>query len=100
MASVIDPYVPTRRWRRAEYDQLVELGMPGEARRVVPSIARLGTLWLYDVSDVTRVSTHTGIVSDVLVPALYLAPTASYLPCNCTNLAAMPPPFRPCNKKS
>ena len=27
MASVIDPYVPTRRWRRAEYDRLVELGI-------------------------------------------------------------------------
>jgi Uma2 family endonuclease len=27
MASVIDPYVQTRRWRRAEYDRLVELGI-------------------------------------------------------------------------
>jgi Uma2 family endonuclease len=27
MASVMDPYVPTRRWRRAEYDRLVELGI-------------------------------------------------------------------------
>jgi Uma2 family endonuclease len=27
MASVIDPYVPTRRWRRAEFDRLVELGI-------------------------------------------------------------------------
>jgi Uma2 family endonuclease len=27
MASVIDPYVTTRRWRRAEYDRLVELGI-------------------------------------------------------------------------
>jgi Uma2 family endonuclease len=27
MASKIDPYVPTRRWRRAEYDRLVELGI-------------------------------------------------------------------------
>jgi Uma2 family endonuclease len=27
MASVIDPDVPTRRWRRAEYDRLVELGI-------------------------------------------------------------------------
>ena len=27
MASAIDPYVSTRRWRRAEYDRLVELGI-------------------------------------------------------------------------
>jgi len=27
MASVIDPYVTTRRWRRTEYDRLVELGI-------------------------------------------------------------------------
>src|SRR4030095_5256678 len=33
--------------------------------------SRLGILWLYDESDITRVSTHTGIVSDVLVSALY-----------------------------
>ena len=27
MASVIEPYVKTRRWRRVEYDRLVDLGM-------------------------------------------------------------------------
>jgi hypothetical protein len=27
MTSLIDPYVPTRRWRRAEYERLVELGI-------------------------------------------------------------------------
>jgi hypothetical protein len=27
VASAIDPYVTTRRWRRAEYDRLVALGM-------------------------------------------------------------------------
>src|SRR5262245_41907126 len=27
MASVIEPYVTTRRWRRAEYDRLVDLGL-------------------------------------------------------------------------
>ena len=27
MASAIEPYVKTRRWRRAEYDHLVELGV-------------------------------------------------------------------------
>ena len=27
MASVIDPYVTARRWRRAEYDRLVDLGI-------------------------------------------------------------------------
>ena len=27
MASVIEPYVTTRRWRRVEYDRLVDLGM-------------------------------------------------------------------------
>lgn len=27
MASVIEPYVKTRRWRRMEYEQLVDLGM-------------------------------------------------------------------------
>ena len=27
MASTVEPYVTTRRWRRVEYDRLVELGM-------------------------------------------------------------------------